>query len=144
MRRAVRDEFRKGARQIKAMVNGGVTTPTDAIEGTQFSEDEIRAMVEEVEAANTYVMAHAYTAPAVNRALRSGVRSIEHGTVTDQDSVALLREHDAVLVATMVSVEMSRLEADAADTPSASDGIFPAQLPDVLVSASTGSKDTPS
>ena len=73
LRRACREEIRKGATQIKLMVSGGVASPTDRIDSTQFSVDELRAAVEEAEAANIPVMAHAYTARAINRALRCGV-----------------------------------------------------------------------
>ncbi len=101
VQRACREEIRKGATQIKLMVSGGVASPTDRIGSTQFSLEEITAAVEEAEAAEIYVMAHAYTARAVNRALACGVRSIEHGNLIDEDSVALFRKHDAFLVPTL-------------------------------------------
>ena len=63
------------------MVSGGVDSPTDHILNTQFSREEMRAAVEEAEAARTYVLAHAYSARAINRALECGVRSIEHGNL---------------------------------------------------------------
>jgi imidazolonepropionase-like amidohydrolase len=65
--------------------------------------DELRAAVEEAEAANRYVAAHAYTARAVNRALEAGIRSIEHGNLIDDRSVELLLQHDAFLVPTLVT-----------------------------------------
>ena len=92
VRRTCRDEIRKGAHQIKLMVSGGVASPTDRITSTQFSEDEIQAAVEEAEAANLYVMAHAYTNRAIMRALECGVRSIEHGNLIEQDGLALLKQ----------------------------------------------------
>lgn len=103
VRRAARDELRKGADQIKIMASGGVASPTDRIDSTQYSIAEIAAAVEEAAAANRYVGAHAYTARAINRALRAGVRSIEHGNLLDEESLALLREHDAFLVPTLVT-----------------------------------------
>ncbi len=63
--------------------------------------DEITAAVEEAEAAEIHVMAHAYTARAVNRALACGVRSIEHGNLMDERSADLFLEHDAFLVPTL-------------------------------------------
>ncbi len=101
VRRACRDEIRQGARQIKLMVSGGVASPTDRIDSTQFSVDEIRAAVEEAEAANIPVMAHAYTARAINRALRCGVDSIEHGNLLDDSSVQLFRDTGKFLVPTL-------------------------------------------
>ena len=59
--------------------------------------------MEEAEAANRYVAAHAYTARAINRALRAGVRSIEHGNLLDDESLSLFLEHDAFLVPTLVT-----------------------------------------
>jgi imidazolonepropionase-like amidohydrolase len=103
VRAAARDELRKGAHHIKVMASGGVASPTDRIDSTQYSLDELRAVVDEAEAANRYVAAHAYTARAVNRALDAGVRSIEHGNLLDDESVRLLREHDAYLVPTLVT-----------------------------------------
>ncbi len=103
VRQAARDELRKGAHHIKIMAGGGVASPTDRIDSTQFSVEEITAAVEEAEAAGRYVAAHAYTGAAINRALRAGVRSIEHGNLLDDDSVALLRERDAFLVMNLVT-----------------------------------------
>lgn len=101
VRRAARDELRKGAEHIKIMASGGVASPTDRIDSTQFSIDEIRAAVEEAEAANRYVAAHAYTGRAINRCLENGVRSIEHGNLLDQRSLELFVERAAFLVPTI-------------------------------------------
>ena len=103
VRKACRDQIRKGAHHIKIMVSGGVASPTDRIDSLQFSEEEIRAIVEEAESANLYVLAHAYTARAINRALELGVRSIEHGNLLDEESVELFLKHDAFLVPTLIT-----------------------------------------
>lgn len=103
VRAAARDELRKGAHHIKIMASGGVSSPTDRIDSTQYSIEELEAAVGEAAAANRYVAAHAYTAKAVNRALRAGVRSIEHGNILDDESLKLLIEHDAFLVPTLVT-----------------------------------------
>lgn len=103
VRAAARDEIRKGAHHIKIMASGGVSSPTDRIDSTQYSMEEMRAAVEEAEAANRYVAAHAYTARAINRALEAGVRSIEHGNLLDDDSLGLFLEKDAFLVPTLVT-----------------------------------------
>jgi len=101
LRRACREEVRRGAHHIKLMVSGGVASPTDRIDSTQFSEEEIRAAVEEAEAANLYVMVHAYTARAINRALRCGAKTVEHGNLMDEESIDLLLENGAFLVPTL-------------------------------------------
>jgi len=102
VRRAARDELRKGASQIKLMVNGGVTSPLDRIDSTQFSLDEIRAAVDEAQAQHRYVMAHAYTPEAINRALECGVRSIEHGSLLDPETADHIVRKNAFLVPTIV------------------------------------------
>jgi imidazolonepropionase-like amidohydrolase len=102
VRRAVRDEVRKGATHIKLMVSGGIASPTDRITSTQFSLEEIRAAVEEAEAANIYCMGHAYTARAIARALECGVRSIEHGNLLSEETAELFIQKDAFLVPTLV------------------------------------------
>jgi imidazolonepropionase-like amidohydrolase len=103
VRAAARDELRKGSHHIKVMASGGVASPTDRVGSVQYSMDELRAVVEEAEAVDRYVCAHAYTARAVNRALEAGIRSIEHGNLIDSSSVSLLVERDAFLVPTLVT-----------------------------------------
>jgi imidazolonepropionase-like amidohydrolase len=103
VRRAVREEIRRGAWHIKLMLSGGVASPTDRVDSTQFSSEEIRAAVEEAEAANRYVLGHAYTARAVNRGLECGVRSIEHGNLMDDSSIPLFLAHGAFYVPTLAT-----------------------------------------
>lgn len=103
VRRAARDELRRGATHLKVMASGGAASPTDRMDSTQFSDDELRAAVEEAQAANRYVAAHAYTSRAVGRALRAGVRSVEHGNLVDDATLALLKQRAAFLVPTLVT-----------------------------------------
>ena len=103
VRRAVREQVRTGANQIKIMAGGGVSSPTDPLEGTQFSLEELRAAVEEADAANLYAMAHAYSPRAITRAVQAGVRSIEHGNLLDAASARVMKEHGAYLVPTLVT-----------------------------------------
>ncbi|CAG9176732.1 amidohydrolase family protein [Cupriavidus respiraculi] len=105
VRLAVREEIQKGATQIKIMASGGVASPTDPIGNTQYSEDEIRAIVAEAEAAQTYVMAHAYTPRAIIRAVRCGVRTIEHGNLVDREAAEVMRKHGAFVVPTLVTYD---------------------------------------
>jgi imidazolonepropionase-like amidohydrolase len=120
VRRASREQLRTGAHHVKVMLSGGVASPTDRIDSLQFSAEEIRAVVEETQNAGRYVTGHAYTATAVNRGLRLGVRCIEHGNLIDDTSVALFREHDAFLVPTLVTYEYLRSEGAAAGLPAGS------------------------
>lgn len=105
VRRAVREEIQMGATQIKIMASGGVASPTDPIHYLGFSEDEIRAAVEEAANADTYVLAHAYTPRAIARAARLGVRTIEHGNLVDDETARLMAEHGTIAVPTVVTYE---------------------------------------
>lgn len=104
-RLAVREETLKGATQIKVMASGGVASPNDPIQNLGFSEAELRAIVEEARNANTYVMAHAYTPRAIARAVRCGVRTIEHGNLVDQETAQLMKDQGAYMVPTLITYE---------------------------------------
>jgi len=101
VRRAVREQVRNGANQIKIMAGGGISSPSDPLEGTQFSLEELRAACEEAEAANLYAMAHAYSPRAVTRAVQAGVRSIEHGNLIDRATARVMKSEGAFLVPTL-------------------------------------------
>lgn len=103
VRRAVREQVRQGANQIKVMAGGGVSSPSDPIDGTQFSIDELQAAVQEAEAANLYVLAHAYSPRAVTRAVQAGVRSIEHGNLIDEATAREMKRHGAYFVPTLAT-----------------------------------------
>jgi imidazolonepropionase-like amidohydrolase len=103
VRRAVREQVRNGANQIKVMAGGGVSSPTDPIDGTQYSVEELRAICEEAEAAQLYVMAHAYSPRAVTRAVQAGVRSIEHGNLIDEAAAKAMKREGAWLVPTLIT-----------------------------------------
>jgi imidazolonepropionase-like amidohydrolase len=103
LRHAAREQIRGGAHHLKLMLSGGVASPTDRVDSTQFSLEEIRAAVEEAEAANLYVAGHAYTSRAINRGLEAGVRSIEHGNLMDESSIPLFQQTGAFYVPTLVT-----------------------------------------
>jgi imidazolonepropionase-like amidohydrolase len=106
--RATRDELRKGADQIKIMASGGVASQLDPLEGLQYREDEIEAVVDEARRWGTYVCAHAYSAEAITRAVRAGVRTIEHGNLVDEPAARLMAERGAIMVPTLVTYESMR------------------------------------
>ncbi len=105
VRRAVREELRRGADQIKVMASGGVMSPADRLADDQFSDEELAAAVATARAAGSYVLAHAYTPAAIQRCVRAGVRSIEHGNLLDEPTAALMAEHGVYLVSTLVTYE---------------------------------------
>ena len=103
VRRAVREEMRQGCDQVKIMMSGGVASPYDPLESMQFSEGEVAAAVEEAHAFGRYVCAHAYSAEAITRAARAGVRTIEHGNLIDEAAAKLMSERGMFLVANLVA-----------------------------------------
>jgi imidazolonepropionase-like amidohydrolase len=103
VRRAVREQIRNGAHHIKVMAGGGISTPNDPLDGLQFSTEELGAIVEEADAARTYVMAHAYSPEAISRAVRAGVRSIEHGNLLDEQTAELMARYGVYLVPTLAT-----------------------------------------
>jgi imidazolonepropionase-like amidohydrolase len=103
VRKAAREELRRGAHHIKVMAGGGVASPTDRIDSTQFSLAELTAAVEEATAARRYVAAHAYTPDSISRALHAGVRTIEHANLLDPATAELVSSKQAFLVMNLVT-----------------------------------------
>jgi imidazolonepropionase-like amidohydrolase len=104
-RRAARDELRKGATQLKIMASGGVASPYDPVWNLQYSEEEVRAIVEEAQAWHTYVLAHAYTPEAIHRSIDFGVRSIEHANLIDQATAEHIARNGGFVVPTLVTYD---------------------------------------
>jgi len=104
VRRAVREELRRGASHIKLMASGGVASPTDPLERCQYSDEEIRAAVDEADRAGSYVATHCHPAEAIRRSALLGVRSIEHCTLVDDETAALMAERGAFAVPTMAVI----------------------------------------
>jgi imidazolonepropionase-like amidohydrolase len=102
-RRKVRELVRNGADVIKIATSGGVMSPRDSPDQPGFSVEEIEVMVAEARAAGLWVMSHAQAAVGIKNAVRAGVRSIEHGIYLDDEAIALMLEHDAYLVPTLVA-----------------------------------------
>jgi imidazolonepropionase-like amidohydrolase len=117
VRRAVREELQMGADQIKIMASGGVASPTDPVGAWGYSEDEIKAIVHEARARGTYVLAHAYTAEAITRAVRCGVRTIEHGNLVDEATARVMAEAGAFAVPTLVTYDALANEGEALGLP---------------------------
>jgi imidazolonepropionase-like amidohydrolase len=117
VRRAAREELTKGATQIKVMASGGVTSPNDPIGNTGYSMDELRAIVDEAAAWQTYVMAHAYTPRAIRRAVEAGVRTIEHGNLVDEATALLLKDAGVFVVPTLITFDMLSLEGASLGLP---------------------------
>lgn len=93
--RRARENFMRGASQVKAMAGGGVSSLSDPMDGAQFTQAELEAIVEEAGNWNTYATVHAYTPKAIQHALKAGIRSIEHGSMMDEETAKMIAEADA-------------------------------------------------
>lgn len=93
--RRTREQLMKGASQIKIMAGGGVASPYDPLDTAQFLEEEMEAAVRAAADWGTYACAHVYTPQGIQRALRAGVKSIEHGQLADSETIRMMREEGA-------------------------------------------------
>lgn len=112
VRKKVREMLRAGADNIKVHATGGVMSPTDHPDFAQFSEEELRVMVEEASfRKDRKVMAHAQGNVGIKNAVRAGVRSIEHGIDLDEEAISMMKERGTYLVLTLLA-PVSVLESD--------------------------------
>jgi imidazolonepropionase-like amidohydrolase len=99
VRMRVRELLGGGADYVKVIATGAVLTIGTTPGASEYTEAEIRAAVEEAEARGTFVAAHAHGAEGIKRAVRAGVRTIEHGSFLDDEGIALMLQHGTWLVA---------------------------------------------
>jgi imidazolonepropionase-like amidohydrolase len=99
----VREMIRAGADVIKIASSGGFLSPTDDPRQANFSEAEVEAIVRTAADLDRWVMSHAHGAEGIKRAVRAGVRSIEHGTFLDDEAIDLMRERGTWLVPTLTA-----------------------------------------
>ena len=99
VRARVRRILAGGADFIKVIATGAVLTEGTTPGAPEFSEDEIRAAVDEAALSGAHVAAHAHGAEGIKRAVRAGVRSIEHGSLMDEEAIELMASHGTYLVA---------------------------------------------
>lgn len=103
VRKAVRQQLRAGASAIKLFASGGVMTPGVDPRSPSYTEDELRAGVEEAHKAFRIVGAHAQATDGVKNAIRAGVDSIEHGVWLDDEAIEMMRERGTYLVGTFTA-----------------------------------------
>lgn len=105
VRKRVREVLRSGADVIKICSTGGVMSPTDDPEYTQFSCEELRTVVQEgAMRKGVKVMAHAQGLQGIKNAIKSGVYSIEHGIYLDDEAIDLMLEKEVFLVPTFLAI----------------------------------------
>lgn len=122
-RRAVRQRYKDGADLIKITATGGVLSVASSGQNPQFTDEELRAIVQTANDYGFRVAAHAHGDEGLKRAVRAGVASIEHGTYLDDEGIALMKEHGTYFVPTIMAgrwvAEKSKIE-----------GFFPAVVRD--------------
>ena len=103
MRAAAREMLRTGAHGIKIMGGGGCMSPTDEIEHTQFTIEEMAAACYEARTVGKIALAHVYTPQGIMNAVQAGVRSIEHGNFIDEESADCMAAAGAYFVPTLTT-----------------------------------------
>ncbi len=118
-RKAVRQRYKDGADLIKITATGGVLSTAKSGQNPQFVAEELAAIIEAANDYGFHVAAHAHGAEGMKRAIRAGVRTIEHGTYMDDEVIRLMRQNDTYYVPTILAGKWVAEKAEV-------DGFFPA------------------
>lgn len=110
-RKAVRQRYKEGSDVIKITATGGVLSNAKDGQGPQFSDEELKAIVETAKDYGFTVAAHAHGAEGMKRAIRAGVTTIEHGTLMDDEAITLFKQYGTYYVPTIIA---GRTAADSA------------------------------
>jgi imidazolonepropionase-like amidohydrolase len=113
MRRKVRELVRMGADWIKVATTGGVLSPRDDPRHSHFRDDELQVLVTEAHAAGIQAMAHAQGTVGIKSAIRTGIRSIEHGIYLDDEAIAMMLDKGTWVVPTLLAPRGVLKAADA-------------------------------
>jgi imidazolonepropionase-like amidohydrolase len=105
IRKAVRLQIKYGADVIKTCATGGVLSEGDAVGATQYSFEELKALVDEAKKLDRKVAAHAHGTEGIKIATRAGVSSIEHGSFLDEEGATLMGQRGTYLVPTLSAAE---------------------------------------
>ena len=103
MRKAVREEFKLGAKNIKLMSTGGVMSPNDRVDDTELTVEEMKVAVEEAHHKHMTVCAHAEGANGIHNAIVAGVDSIEHGAMIRDEDIQLMIKNGQYLTPTLIA-----------------------------------------
>ena len=120
-KKAVRQRYKNGADWIKITATGGVLSEAKSGQNPQFTEEEIRAVVDTARDYGMKVAAHAHGDEGMARAVRAGVVTIEHGTLMSEATMDLMKEYGAYLVPTLTAGKAVALNA-------AKPGYYPAVI----------------
>ena len=118
--RKVREVIRAGADVIKIASSGGFLSASDDPMQPNYSEDEVRSIVETAADLDRWVMSHAHGPEGIKRAVRGGVRSVDHGTYLDDEAIGLMLEHGTWLVPTLTAGDTTE---EIANNPAVSEAV---------------------
>ena len=110
-RKAIRQRYKDGSDVIKITATGGVLSNAKDGQGPQFTDEEMKAIVQTAKDYGFSVAAHAHGAEGMKRAIRAGVQTIEHGTLMDDEAIALFKQYGTYYVPTIIA---GRTAADSA------------------------------
>ena len=110
-RKAVRQRYKDGSDLVKITATGGVLSVAKNSQNPQFTEEEIRVIVETAKDYDMYVAAHAHGVEGMQRAIRAGVRTIEHGTLMDEETAQLMVNYGTYYVPTISAGEFVFIKA---------------------------------
>lgn len=113
-RKAVRQRYKDGADLIKITATGGVLSQAKDASGAQFTDEELKAIIETAKDYGYTVAAHAHGAEGMKRAIKAGVTSIEHGTFMDEEAIELFKKQGTWYVPTIIA---GKSTADSAKIP---------------------------
>jgi len=134
-KKAVRQRYKEGSDLIKITATGGVLSVAKSGQNPQFTEEEIRAVVETAKDYDFHVAAHAHGAEGIKRAMRAGIHSIEHGTLMDDEAIALFKKHGTWWVPT---ISAGKFSAEKAEIP----GYYPEVIRPKALAIGSKSQET--
>lgn len=102
-RKAVRQRYKDGSDVIKITATGGVLSVAKSGQNPQFFEDEIKAIVETAKDYGMLTAAHAHGDEGMQRAIRAGIKTIEHGTLMSEETMELMKQYDTYYVPTITA-----------------------------------------
>jgi len=117
VQKAAREVLRSGASQLKVMASGSITGAHDPLDATEYTYEELKAIVTEADHWGTYVMVHAYSDNAVKNAIKAGVRSIEHGLLVKPETLKLMKNKNIWLSTQCISYSKEAKDLGISGTP---------------------------
>ena len=121
-RKAVRQRYKNGADLIKITATGGVLSVSKNGVNPQFTQEEINEIVKTAKEYGMSVAAHAHGIEGMQRAIKGGVTTIEHGSLMDKETASLMKQYDTYLVPTLSAGRYVRQQAD-----------IPGYYPDIII-----------